>query len=143
MLKTTGLLFVLILSLSACTAVQVQPVNKELALKNVCIEKNEKVIVADFLPVVQEGFERHGLTSTIFKEEKPNNCDAVLTYTALQSWDITLYLSHAELDLYSNDVKVAGATYHLNGKGGLDLTKWKGTKAKMDPVIDELLQEYN
>ena len=142
MLRTTCLLL-LIITLAACTTVQVQPLKKDLVLNNVCIQKNEKVIVEDFLPVVLEGFERHGLSSTVYNLQKPENCDAVLTYTALQSWDITLYLSHAELDLYKNDVKVANATYHLNGKGGFDMTKWKSVKSKMDPVIDELLKEYN
>jgi hypothetical protein len=141
MSKNIFLLFIFIL-LTACTAVQVTPINKDLALKNVCIQKNNKVTVHDFLPVVRDGFERHGISNTVFQEQKPNNCDAVLTYTALRSWDVSTYLSHAELELYKNDIKIASATYHLNGKGGLDLTKWKSVKSKMDPVIDELLREY-
>jgi len=29
--------------------------------------------------------------------------------------------------------------FHLRGKGGYSMYKWQGTKAKMDPVIDQLL----
>lgn len=49
------------------------------------------------------------------------------------------YLSHAELQLHRAGQQVASAEYHLRGKGGFSLTKWAGTKSKMDPVIDELL----
>jgi hypothetical protein len=62
-----------------------------------------------------------------------------LTYTALRSWDFKPYLSHAELRLWKGGRQIGYAEYHLNGGGGLDLGKWRGTKAKMDPVIDKLL----
>lgn len=130
------------LILTGCTAVDVRPVDKSIALKNVCIKENPKVKVTDFLHVVREGFDRHGIATEMFSGSIPNECEYILTYTALRSWDITPYLSHAELWLEKNGKQIAYAQYHLKGKGGLSLTKWKGTKAKMDPVIDNLLKEY-
>ncbi len=53
-----------------------------------------------------------------------------------------MYLSHAELHLLRNGRQIASAEYHLNGKGGLALTKFKGMNSKMDPVIDQLLAGY-
>ena len=133
----------LLVLVTGCTATRVKPVDKCLNLEHVCIQNNSRVIVGDFLGVVRDGFDRHGITSEVFYGRRPDHCDFVLTYTALQTWDLALYLSHAELRLEKNGKKVAFAEYHLRGKGGLSLTKWAGTSAKIDPVMDELLDEYS
>jgi hypothetical protein len=125
-------------ALSACTSVQVSPIDPALTLSHVCILKNPEVQVADFLQVVEDGFARNGVTTEVFSGKKPEHCEFVLNYTALRSWDISPYLSHAELRITQNYRRVAAASYHLDGKGGLSLMKWEGTKAKMDPVIDQL-----
>ncbi len=52
---------------------------------------------------------------------------------------MTPYLSHADLRLLRSGQEIANAQYHFRAKGGFALTKWAGTKSKMDPVIDELL----
>ncbi len=128
--------------MNGCTAVTVKPVDISAGVKNVCIEENPKVTIKNFLPVLQQGFQRHGVTTQVYSGEKPSGCDAVLTYTALRSWDFTTYLSHAELYLQKDGVNIASAEYHLRGKGGFSLMKWRGVKTKMDPVIDQLLKDY-
>lgn len=128
--------------LAACTSVQVQEIDPTLQLSHVCIESNPKVIVGDFLPVVRKGFERHGITTEVYEGSKPEYCDYHMTYTALQSWDISTYMHHAELQLYQTLKPIAYAEYHLNGKGGFALTKWASVESKMDPVIDTLLAKY-
>jgi hypothetical protein len=142
--KNVGLPLVVALCIasSGCTSVNVQPADRSLNLKHVCIQENPRVIVADFLTVVRDGFDRHGISTQVFSGTAPDRCEYVLTYTALQSWDVTTYLSRAELRLEHKGRKVAAAEYYLRGKGGLSLTKWEGTKTKMDPVIDELLKAY-
>jgi hypothetical protein len=128
----------LTVAFSACTTVQVSPIDPALPLLHVCIKKNPRVLVTDFVQVLEDGFARHGVTTEVFSGKKPGHCEFVLNYTALRSWDISPYLSHAELRITQNYHQVAAATYHLEGKGGLSLMKWEGTKAKMDPVIDQL-----
>jgi hypothetical protein len=125
-----------------CTAIRVQPVEPAATVKHVCIQDNPKVIVTDFLPVVIDGFARHGISTEVYSGQTPEGCEFVLTYTARRSWDFAPYLSHAELRLESKGRQVAYAEYHLRGKGGYSLMKWQGTKKKMDPVIDELLAAY-
>ena len=124
---------------AACTSVTVQPVASPADILHVCIQANPAVQVEDFVPVLQEGLERHGIGSEIFSGRVPHRCEYVLTYTALRSWDIAAYLSHAELSLQQRGQRVAYAEYRLKGKGGFSLTKWGDTKSKIDPVIDELL----
>jgi len=127
------------LLLTSCTAVDVKPVDTSLNLRHVCIEYNPRVQVSDFTEVLQKGFERHGISSEVLAGRDLERCEFVLTYTALRSWDMAPYLSHAELRLRQRGRIVASADYHLRGKGGFSLVKWGGTKGKMDPVIDELL----
>lgn len=96
----------------------------------------------DFVTVLRDGFDRHGISTEVFSGSAPERCEYILTYTALRSWDFSPYLSYAELRLESKGRKIASAEYRLRGKGGFSLMKWQGTKAKMDPVIDELLKAY-
>ena len=127
---------------TGCTAVTVKPVDPSLAVNYVCIENNPRVIVSDFVDVLRDGFDRHGIATEVTSGGRLRQCAYVLKYTALQSWDMAKYLSHAELRIESNGRQIASAEYHLKGKGGLSLTKWGDTKTKMDPVIDELLAGY-
>lgn len=127
--------------LAACTSVTVRPVDPTLTMRMVCIQDNPKVQVSDFVQVLRDGFQRHSIATEVYSGPMPQKCEYVLTYTALRSWDFSAYLSHAELRIEKGGLQIASAEYHLNGKGGLSLTKWAGTKEKMDPVIDELLKK--
>lgn len=137
MLRTAML--ILAFTVGACTAVKVQPLDASLPVLHVCIQHNPRVQVTDFVAVLQEGFQRNGVGTEVYHGNRPRRCEYMLTYTALRSWDMKPYLSHAELQLHKAGQQVAAAEYHLRGKGGFSLTKWAGTKSKMDPVIDELL----
>lgn len=125
--------------LSACTSVQVKPVDQAASIHHLCIQENPRVTVPGFVGILQDGIQRNGLTSEVYSGTKPAHCEYVLGYTALRSWDLGTYLSHAELRIDLNGRQVASAQYHLRGKGGLALNKWKSAESKMAPVIDELL----
>jgi hypothetical protein len=131
-----------ILVLAGCTSITVKPVDSSIGLNHVCIRENPAVEVSDFVDVIRDGFDRHGIATEMVYGTPPPRCEFLLTYTALRSWDLAPYLSHAELRLEKAGRRVAYAEYHLNGKGGFSLMKWQGTAAKMEPVIDELLQGY-
>lgn len=122
-----------------CTSVTVRPVASAVQLHNVCIVNNPRVIVSDFVPVLRDGFSRHSIATTVVDQSKAASRPVTLTYTANLHWDMKPYLTHAELRLWEGGKQIGFAQYHLNGNGGLDLGKWRGTQAKMDPVIDELL----
>ncbi|WP_036986198.1 Sbal_3080 family lipoprotein [Pseudomonas sp. URMO17WK12:I4] len=131
-------LSVLALGLAACTSIRVTPLQS--APTTMCIEENPKVMVSDFVPVLQQGFARHGITTQLYSAIPEDRCPYVVKYTARRTWDMAPYLSSAELTILGpRRQTVASANYHLRGKGGLSLMKWQGTKSKMDPVIDELL----
>lgn len=124
--------------LGGCTATRVTPLKT--AADQMCIQENPKVQVSDFVPVLQEGFARHGIQTQIHSKIPRADCPYVVTYTARRSWDMAPYLSTAEITILGpRRQTLAKASYHLRGKGGLSLMKWQGTKSKIDPVIDELL----
>lgn len=132
-------LLVLFPLLAACTSVNVRPLSSSTALRQVCIVKNPKVTVSDFVPALQDGFNRHEIVTLVVDESQAGKCDVTLTYTALRSWDFKPYLSHAELRLWRGGRQIGSADYHLKGKGGLTFSKFGSTREKMDPVIDSLL----
>ncbi|NII12177.1 Sbal_3080 family lipoprotein [Oleiagrimonas sp. C23AA] len=130
-----------LMALAGCTSVNVRPVPASEHIANVCIIDNPKVIVSDFVPVLRDGFNRHNIATSVVDQQRSASCNVTLTYTALRSWDFSPYLSHAELRLWRDGRQIGYAEYHLNGKGGLDLGKWKSTRSKMGPVIDKLLAD--
>ena len=130
---------VTLLLLVSCTSTNVKRIDlAKNSIEPICIEKNPKVIVEDFLPVLTAGISRHGVAYRVV-DKATYDCKSILTYTALRSWDVTPYLSHAELTLTRNGVIIGSATYHHNG-GSMSLapTKWFSVESKMSPVIDEL-----
>jgi hypothetical protein len=134
-------------TLSGCTSVQVKPLDASAKLSKVCIVENPKVVVTGFLKVVRDGFDEHNINTVVIKDymgqDLSGTCQAILTYTAFQTWDIATYLRHAELRLDDLDgKKLASAEYHLIGGGGFSLMKWASVESKMKPVIDELLAAY-
>jgi hypothetical protein len=136
-----GLLFGLLI-LAGCTSVDVRPIAASAKVDKICIKFNDEVNVDDFVTVMQEEFFDHGITSVVFKAEKPKSCEFSLDYTVDRSWDFKPYMVDALMTVNKDDAFIGSAHYHLRGRGGLSLAKWAGTHSKMDPVIDEMLQNY-
>src|SRR5262245_12981080 len=78
----------LTLSLAACTSTRVSAVDPRYKpMPRVCIENNPRVMVNDFVPVLEDGFRRHGIATDLYTPPLPADCRYVLTYTALRGWD--------------------------------------------------------
>ena len=131
------------LFLAGCTSIKVQPLSPAFQVKHVCIQENPKVHIDDFVSVVRDGFDRHGISTEVvlYGRDVPERCTYILTYAAVRAWDFAEYMHYAELRLESKGRRIAYAEYRLVGKGGLSMMKWQSTRTKMDPVIDELLQQ--
>jgi hypothetical protein len=139
----SGYLFVLLaLGAGGCTSIDVRPIPAAAKLDKVCIKFNADVNVDDFVPVMQEDFADHGVTSVVFKAEKPASCGFTLDYTVDRWWDMAPYMVDARVTVNKDDAFVGSGHYHLNGHGGFDLAKWAGTHTKLDPVMDEMLRNY-
>jgi len=123
--------------LVGCTSIDVRPVAGGVRLERVCIVENEEVLVDDLLSVLRDGFDRHGIATSVVQPAHADACETTLTYTAARGWDLVPYLDEAELRLWRSGRQIGAADYRH--RGGFALTKFAGTKKKMDPVIDQLL----
>jgi len=122
--------------LAGCTAVSVQPVVSLDKDATVCIVQNPKVLVSDFISVVERRFAHHGVQTKLVNNS--NQCEYTMDYTAERSWDLKPYLDYALLNLRHKGVLIGSAEYR--NRGGLTFTKYAGTASKLNPVIDELLE---
>ena len=83
----TSVLIGMVLTFSACTSIQVQPISPTIQMKHVCIQDNPDVRVRDFVPVVRDGFDRHGIsTEIVVLGAVPERCEYILTYVAIRAW---------------------------------------------------------
>jgi hypothetical protein len=135
-MKMIAPMFALVL-LAGCTSIDVRPVAAGAALEQVCIVENDEVLVDDFLSVLRDGFDRHGVATNVVQPAQADVCETTLTYTAARGWDLVPYLDEAELRLWRGGRQIGAADYRH--RGGFAFTKFAGTKKKMDPVIDQLL----
>lgn len=133
----------LITLLSSCTSIDVREIDASHNIKHLCIKDNPRVIVEDFISTVEDVFNEHSITTEIYHGKLPEHCEYKLFYTALRSWDIAPYLSHAELRLYKGSERVGYAEYHHNGGSiSLALNKWASVESKMTPIVHDLLAQY-
>jgi hypothetical protein len=131
----------LLLSTTACTTVEVTEVDaSEYPMQMVCIERNDEVIIDDFLSVLEQGFLRHGVEVAVYDGRQADSCEYSLWYTAERGWDISPYLDFAELRLKRHGRTIGTATY--KHAGGFALNKWAATSEKIDPIIDSLLVDF-
>jgi hypothetical protein len=85
------------LILNGCTSMDVRPIPASAKLDKVCIQFNSEVNVEDFVPVVQEDFFSHGITSVVYHSARPTNCPFTMTYTVDRSWDFKPYMVDAQM----------------------------------------------
>lgn len=127
---------------SGCTSIQVNNAKSFNAksLKYICIAHNPKVIIKDFDGIVERSFARHGISSRTFNNEADlKNCNTVLHYTALRSWDFAPYMTYAQFNLLHDGQQVSESSFKLKGNGGLALNKWRSTETKVNELVDVLL----
>jgi hypothetical protein len=74
------------LILNGCTSMDVRPIPASANLDRICIEFNSEVNVDDFVPVVQEDFFNHGITSVVYHSARPTTCRFTMTYAAERWW---------------------------------------------------------
>jgi hypothetical protein len=117
-------------------------VDRDLNVQHVCIHDNPQVTIDGFVGYLQDDFKRYGISTEVIGNQPPPHCKNILYYTARRSWDMTTFMSTAELRLTQNGRLIAKADWHLKGKGGFSLTKYRGTESKLNDMVDELLADY-
>lgn len=141
--RLVGMAF-LCLSAVGCQSYDVRPLKYDPEMKSVTVVLNPKVIVPDFLNVMEDEFGVRGIPVMIANASHvAKEGEYVVTYDARQSWDFTTYLSDANVRVVKNNLLLGrGHYHHRGGSMSLSLWKWQGTQAKMAPLYGKLLQEW-
>lgn len=110
-------------------------------LREVCIERNIKVTIPSFENDLERAFIENGIKSRFYTETRPNDCQNRLTYSAQRSWDMAVYTSVIQLDLYDgNGDQIAKVDWEQNP---LALNKWRGNNGKVQDAVNRLLGKPN
>lgn len=139
--KKRNIVLTFALALAGCTSVNTLPVSDFRHLKEVCIIKNDRVLVSDFVDVIQAHLDKHNARSRLVNEAEGRNCATQLSYTATRSWDFAPYLSYASIQIRREGKLISKGEYRHHG--GLSLMKWQSTEAKIGPVLDKMLTVKN
>jgi len=114
--------------------------------REICIVKNKKVVIKDFLIILIEGISRNGFKTITYDATPSDKCRYILKYAAYQKWDGVNFLSKADIQVFTNHSLVGSISYALPkgifGGGGLNFKKWGSTRKKMDPLIDTLFENF-
>lgn len=124
--------------LAACTITKrVSPIPSD-TVKAVCVKENPLVWSEGFLPALRAQFERHGIGTSVYKEDQPADCRYRAEYTANWSWDIFVYLEYADVRMYDGDLLIGNATYDAReGSGRMD--KFGRTETKLEEIMTRML----
>lgn len=136
-IKTT-LIFIFVI-LSGCSiSTTIKPVDSKIS--SLCILRNPKVLMDGFLPELKTQIEQYNISTIIVDDYSNSECKTKLEYTANWRWDIVMYLSYAELNVYENSTLLGRAIYDARwGSGRPD--KFGPTANKLKTLTNPLFKK--
>ena len=109
-------------------------------MDEICIIENPKV-KKSFLPVYTDALKKNGIsTKTLAPSSNTADCDFTSTYTALWSWDLVIYMSYAELNIYEKGGLAGNAVYDSRS-GSANMGKFIDVDNKVNELVDGMLGE--
>ena len=125
-----------ILLVMGCTISQsVDPVATRPA--QVCIARNDAVHMAGFHDELVRQIESRGVAVRSLDGAVPEDCRYRVSYTANWKWDLAMYLSYAEINVFDGTQQVGSATYDAR-QGGANMGKFGPTAEKIEPLVAQL-----
>lgn len=124
--------------LSGCAINQkITPVSVGLE-KNICIIDNPAV-KNSFLEEYRGTLLNKGYSSKMLPQSASiSDCQVVSTYTANWRWDLALYMTYAEINIYSGG-KLAGSAKYDSMSGSANLGKFINAREKIRELVDQLI----
>ena len=129
--------FGLAAALTGCAILQsVEPV-REIDQKYICIIENAKVregfLKAYAEALVNRGFEVRVLDGTA----SVSDCPITSSYTAEWNWDLAIYMSYANIQIYEYG-ELVGEVVYSSKRGGGNLGKFVDAESKIKELVYEL-----
>lgn len=124
--------------LSACTITQqVNPVAVPHGTE-VCIIENADVR-AGFVEEVRSTLASNGYRFKMLPSSaQVSDCEITMTYTARWSWDLTIYMSYARLQIFNKGIAIGDAVYDST-RGGGNMSKFIDAEPKIRELVTQLL----
>ncbi|MBB34180.1 MAG: hypothetical protein CME88_05090 [Hirschia sp.] len=125
---------------AACSIKQnVQPVSL-LAQQEICVIQNDAVR-AEFLTAINRSLSSWSYQVTLLDQGSPvTSCPVTMAYVANWSWDVAVYMTYAQLDVYQ-DGAISGSAVYDARSGGANMGKFINAEAKVDELIGQLFQK--
>jgi hypothetical protein len=136
MIKNIFILIVLVLYSGCSIKRDVIPV-KELKSNEICIIE-DKAVKEGFVKAYKRALEEMGYEVTILpSSETIASCSIVSTYLGRWSWDLAIYLSKVDINVFQNTKKVGSVTYDST-LGGLNFNKFVNGSDLITSLVREL-----
>jgi hypothetical protein len=138
MFKALALLAAVLL-VSSCSITQNVEPAQIAAGGELCIIENSAVREGFIVEFTAE-LTRKGIAHRMVGQNPvPPDCLWTATYTARWSWDLSLYMSYAEIKVFSQG-KLEGQAIYDATKGSASLNKFIDAEPKIRELVDQLMQ---
>lgn len=129
-----------LLLLVSCTIVSdVQSVSQPIEADTIYVQDQPNLHMEGFQPELLSQIHALGFDTVVFEGDTPEAAEYVLTFTANWYWDIAMYLTYFECNLYRNGEHVGSALYDAR-EGSSNLGKFGHTADKIRPLVQQLLR---
>ncbi|VUD46617.1 hypothetical protein TDB9533_00859 [Thalassocella blandensis] len=127
---------------SGCTIKQVvDPVDMS-STAELCIVENSAV-KEGFLRELRATLTEKGIKHKIITEfSATDTCEWTATYNARWSWDLTIYLSYAEIKIFRNG-ELSGQALYDSRSGGANMNKFIDAEPKIRELVNQLINKYS
>jgi len=133
------MLIAIMLLISGCTISQHVEQAEISNDAEVCIIENDAVREG-FLPELEKVLHEKGIRYVVTDRQYANqNCQWTVTYVARWSWDLTIYMSYAEIKVFKNGMLDGEAIYDST-RGGANMSKFINAEPKIRELVEQLMQ---
>ncbi|WP_297811420.1 Sbal_3080 family lipoprotein [uncultured Methylophaga sp.] len=137
-LKYFSLLF-LLLTISACSIKQTVDSSEISKQTELCIIENHDVREG-FLQTLQSSLRKRDINHRVISNRSiPNECEWIMRYVGRWNWDLALYMSYAEIQVFHNG-KLDGEAIYDSTRGGANMAKFIDAEPKIEELVNELLK---
>jgi hypothetical protein len=128
-----------IMLISACSITQnIEPAEISKG-SELCIIENPDVREG-FLKEYQSVLSSKGIPHRLVSENSvPDSCEWTSTYIARWTWDLSLYMSYAEIKVFHKG-SLDGEAKYDSTKGGANMSKFIDAEPKIRELVNQLMQ---
>jgi hypothetical protein len=139
-MNTKVFLLFLILALTASCAIN-QSVEPSAVAEDavICIIEDADVREG-FLEELTKVLDEKNVNHRVVDKQAALDCEWTMTYLGRWTWDLSLYMSYAEIKVFHNG-QLDGQAVYDSTKGGFNLNKFIDAEPKIRELVDELMQK--